>query len=205
MLEKPEALHPDFFNCDELADIEQKVLNLYDGNCRVPLGLYHYPLKVYEEDRKKRHQQFYQQFGVYYERLRTRLSEIFDLQLQWRPDTFHYPGFHVFTKNKNFTNWHLDRCHHSSGQMAKIYSIAIPIRCDCPTGLLWTTKKFKDSVIKQEMPSEFLQYEVGTMYGWSGNTWHSTPKFKFEPNTYRITMQCHVAVMTPFPNSFIYW
>ena len=146
-------------------------------------------------------------FGIYYERLRDKISDTLGIQTQYHPN-LNLPGFHIST-NRGMTteNFHRDRFNNlpsflSNEKMRflkhKIFSFILPIKLptDSESGLLLKTKNQSDTV--------FFKYHEGALAGWDGDLFHSVKPFAVNTeNDFRITMQCHVAISSK--NSYIFW
>lgn len=208
-----------FFSAEELEDIRNKVFSLknhwytphisgqrddYIHINFLPKSMYIAPVlgvKHYLEDIKSKKEIMYENFGVYYEKVRNETSKILGIPIEYHENAS-YPGFPIYTNTtdsrKEYTSVH----YHADIIMVpdiipegKVCSINIPITSPKNgTGLLY----------KHNDKEHFLPYTPGELRLWNGTLPHSAGTFILEDSSdYRLTMQSFVSVKDGI--GYIFW
>lgn len=221
-LNKISIIDNNFLNNVECKDIENKILsNKTLWQTPHEHYLIYFPYALYLTNRKfystteyfdnvKRYKNImYDLFGSYYEKIRKKLEEEFQVEIQFEP-TLNYPGFHIVNKRINI-NFHKDvffefqKIHDLESQNCKILSVILPISLpESGAGLLIRHKTY-ESRTTLEYDDE-LNYVPGMLAVWDGDISHSLRPF--DPVTesdYRITMQMHVGISLVESKGYLFW
>lgn len=215
----PSIIDMSFLSGDEILYIKSKVFSLKTHwKCKnlnddkdtpiptrmLPLGMYSRQYDEYIKEVDTYKSTMYENFHDVYNKILQKLSEHFKCSLSY-VDKAHYPGFHIFSLNDNFTigdypyiNFHRDGFGFLKKMFdyQKIYSCVIPIELPKNHGsLLYTLSEVS---LKGRTLGNFnydrIQYNKGQLLVWPSNLWHSIEPFKLSYGESRITLQMHIAI-----------
>jgi len=217
-------LDKNFLSLHECNDIQNKIIKTQHLHqisqveyfSYLPLGLYLTNPNEYRKIVAEYNPIMNTLFGLYYEKLRNTLETNLGINLEFHKN-LNFPGFHISNgKNMIMPNFHRDVFHTFSSFLgkktglyynkAKILSvIAIISVPKNGTGLLVrkdpTFQKFGRHKLEYDLEYNYTQ---GMLAVWDGQLTHSIKPFHpVDSSDYRITMQCHVAVVNN--QGIIFW
>lgn len=214
---KPNVIDQNFLTQDELEDVKAKVFMLKDHwkpisdqleqsspvvSKILPAGTYS---KFFDEKEIANNNKLMSEnFGVYYDRIKTKLSEYFSVPIDYS-SFLQYPGFHIFVNNgnnqvfKSHVNFHLDRFPklHNKVHFGRIESVIIPITIPSSGGYLLfnnNSERNPDNRFSPRMSTDqVFNYTTGMMATWPGELQHSIGPFSLNDSSEsRISMQMHI-------------
>ena len=225
---EPKVIENSFLAQEELEDIKTKVFMLKDHwkpisdqlekssqvvSKILPAGAYSDYFS--EKEIANNNKLMFENFGLYYEKIRNRLSKYFNVPIGYS-GKLQFPGFHIFLNNgtsqvfKSNINFHLDRFPKLDKLVVfgKIESIIIPITLPSSGGcLLYNSNGERNASnrYKPRIPSDkVFNYTLGMMTTWPGDLLHSIGPFSLmDSSESRITMQMHVNLQSN--HGTIFW